>query len=148
MFYFICCVMSDYCFNASQPIYSVKLTSDPDLHLEASPTEHIPLQAIHKLHQELQSLSKCFSGAQLTHWILRHSDLFLTEEELFLCEGEVEMTVQKALIIAQQMLDQHIILDIDTDNFSKYTSYNVCKWDNMVVSAMSSRPKGARSTWF
>ncbi|XP_025095447.1 uncharacterized protein LOC112564677 isoform X4 [Pomacea canaliculata] len=95
------------------------LTSDPDLHLEASPTEHIPLQAIHKLHQELQSLSKCFSGAQLTHWILRHSDLFLTEEELFLCEGEVEMTVQKALIIAQQMLDQHIILDIDTDNFTQ-----------------------------
>lgn len=76
----------------------------------------IPLHAIHQLQHDLQTHRKCFSGAQLTHWILHHADLFTSPDDLSLCDDSSSMTLKEALAVAQELLDKQIILDIEKES--------------------------------
>ncbi|KAL8607103.1 hypothetical protein ACOMHN_008689 [Nucella lapillus] len=72
----------------------------------------IPVVALHRLRRDLQTWRKCFSGAQLTHWIHRHGDLFLSPDELSL----MDIGREGAAVIAQRLLDTRLIVDVEARN--------------------------------
>ncbi|XP_076460289.1 uncharacterized protein LOC143293368 [Babylonia areolata] len=76
----------------------------------------VPLTALHRLHHDLQDRQKCFSGAQLTLWIRHHPHLLLPPDQLSLSRDLASLTKERALTIAQHLLDTQVIVDLETWN--------------------------------
>ncbi|XP_012946072.2 uncharacterized protein LOC101863232 [Aplysia californica] len=70
-----------------------------------------PPAVVHRIHRELQALRKCFSGAELVHWIIKNKDAL--PADLSLPPGPVDREV--AISISQLLVDRQFILDTDSD---------------------------------
>ncbi|CAL1544394.1 unnamed protein product [Lymnaea stagnalis] len=77
-----------------------------------------PPAIIHKIFKELQSLRKCFSGAELVKWILKNRDALPADMVL----PSEPLTKESATAICQSLLDQNFIVDLDTEFFNSRSS--------------------------
>ena len=115
-------VNSFVCFLLVAVVFCVYQYSEGDLMAEEECRNcKVPVQVLHQLHKDLQTRRKCFSGAQLVTWIMRNADLFLSSDELSLCGGYTSIGVQGASAIAQQLLDLHLIIDVEAENACEFT---------------------------
>ncbi|GFS04801.1 hypothetical protein ElyMa_002920400 [Elysia marginata] len=104
-----------------------------ELTLEENASRNPPA-IIHRIHAELQSLRKCFSGSELVHWIVKNRSVLPAD----LSVADEEITKDIAIEIAQDLLDNHFILELESalhtetttptsnlDQFSPYPQLSV-----------------------
>ncbi|XP_041369228.1 uncharacterized protein LOC121383332 isoform X2 [Gigantopelta aegis] len=84
-----------------------------DINTVTSDRSAIPAHIIQKLHSDLQSVCKCFTGSDLVRWILHNKPLFRAIDKPILVERNEPFSRQTAVSVAQKLLDYHLISDLD-----------------------------------
>ncbi|OWF55100.1 uncharacterized protein LOC110465006 [Mizuhopecten yessoensis] len=78
------------------------------------------LQAtLHKMRRELQMYSKCFSGKQLTDWIMANPGPFCNMWEEVSAE-DISKKRTNCVAVAQWLMDQGLLVDIETELFGQF----------------------------
>ncbi|RUS71328.1 hypothetical protein EGW08_020913 [Elysia chlorotica] len=92
-------------------------TEVDELTLEENATR-IPPAIIHRIHGDLQSLRKCFSGGELVRWIVKNRSVLPAD----LSVADEEITKDIAIEIAQDLLDNNFIMELESAFQTKSTT--------------------------
>lgn len=114
------------------------------------------LQAtLHKMRRELQMYSKCFSGRQLTDWIMANPSPFCNMWEEVSAE-DIMNKRSNCIAVAQWLMDQGLIVDIELELVGQFESslaqpHDVYSLDETLLdypalSIHSSMPTSGRET--
>ncbi|XP_060066524.1 uncharacterized protein LOC132546822 [Ylistrum balloti] len=74
---------------------------------------------LHKMRRELQMYTKCFSGKQLTDWIMANPRPFCNMWEQVSLE-DIMNTRTNCIAVAQWLMDQGLLVDVETEFLGQF----------------------------